>query len=342
MPAFYDEGFVVREPSWHGLENVIFADYPGREEAYVAAGHDFRVTERPLLIPTTVIDHDQDDEPIWDLTSARRANGFKAIMKEMPGHPSDEKLINVTGESYGIVQNDVPWDIIDTLARQPNVKYETGGVLKDGAQLFVTAYLDEPTTITGDDSPTYPFIYATWTHDGSGAIRLGRTNIRIVCANTAAAAELESARAQRDFTFKHTKNVMLRIEDAKLALDGVREAHQEFVDIAEELARQTITEAQREMFVRGLIESPPQHLISDLVQRHIDTARGEVTAILANGSSIADAHRLTGYGLLCAGVEYLDHLRGYRTTGTYVGRTLLRNEPAKAKLVPLIREVIAA
>ncbi|MGH8896339.1 MAG: DUF932 domain-containing protein [Egibacteraceae bacterium] len=342
MPAFYDQGFVVRVPSWHGLENVIFADYPGREEAYVAAGHDFVVTERPLLLPVTVIDHDQDNEPIWDLTSARRVGGFKAIVKEMPGDPSDGKLLNVSSESYGVVQNTVPWDVIDTLVQEPNVKYETGGVLEDGAKLFVTAYLDEPTQVTGDDSPIYPFLYATWSHDGSGAIRVGRTSIRIVCANTAAAAELESARANRDFTFKHTRNVMSRISDAKVAIEGAREGHREFMEIAEDLAIQSVTERQRELFIQGLLPSPPEHLVSDRVMSNIEEARGKLRTVLVSGSTIPDAHRLTAYGLLTGGIEYLDHLRGYRSSSTYLGRTLLRNEPAKAKLLPLIEEVIAA
>jgi phage/plasmid-like protein (TIGR03299 family) len=341
MPAYFEYGFTVREPSWHGLEQTIFADYPGREEAYVAAGHNFSVVERPLVMPTAIIDTDGEGKPVWDLTSGKRVAGWKAISKEMPGDETDGKLICVTNESYGIVQNTVPWDIVDQLVSQPGVKYETGGVLQDGAKLYVTAFLDEPSTVPGDDSPIYPFLYATWSHDGSGAIRVGRTNIRIVCANTAAAAELQSAKANRDFTFKHTRNVMARIEDAKVAIDGVREAHEEFMAIALELAEWKITEAQRELFITQLIPSPPEALISTRVAGNIEEARGKVR-MLFNGPTIPEAHRLTAYGCMTAGLEYLDHLRGYRNSNTYVGRTLLKNEPAKAKLLPLIQEVLQA
>jgi hypothetical protein len=61
-----------------------------------------------------------------------------------------------------------------------------------------------------------------------------------------------------------------------------------------------------------------------------------------SNASIPEAHKLTAYGLRLAGVEYLDHLRGFRNDNTYVGRQLLRQEPAKAKLGRLIEEVVHA
>jgi len=61
-----------------------------------------------------------------------------------------------------------------------------------------------------------------------------------------------------------------------------------------------------------------------------------------DGPTIPEAHRNTAYGLVQAGIEYLDHLRSYRNSDTYLGRTLLRDEPLKRKLVPMVRELAAA
>ena len=60
------------------------------------------------------------------------------------------------------------------------------------------------------------------------------------------------------------------------------------------------------------------------------------------GPTIPDAHKLTGYGLFQAGVEYFDHLRAYRSKESYVKRTLLTNNPAKATLTRTIRELAKA
>ena len=59
-------------------------------------------------------------------------------------------------------------------------------------------------------------------------------------------------------------------------------------------------------------------------------ARAKVRAIF-DGPTIPEAHRNTAYGLVQAGIEYLDHLRSYRNSDTYLGRTLLRDEPLKRK-----------
>jgi hypothetical protein len=60
------------------------------------------------------------------------------------------------------------------------------------------------------------------------------------------------------------------------------------------------------------------------------------------GPTIPEAHNLTAYGLHLAGVEYFDHLRGYRSQDSYVKRTLLSDNPAKANLIKTIRECVAA
>jgi hypothetical protein len=49
--------------------------------------------------------------------------------------------------------------------------------------------------------------------------------------------------------------------------------------------------------------------------------------------------RGSAYGLVQAAGEYLDHARSYRTQDSYLGRTLLRPEPLKAKAVALARRV---
>lgn len=337
MPAYFEQGFFVRKPAWHEL-GVVLQDYPGREEAMKLAGHDFAIVERPIVV---VGKERGPDEPA-PLTidgkgyGAKRADGWKALVHNKTG-----AILNVTRESYGVVQNEVGWDIVDAIVNQPNVRYETGLTLKEGAVCSVLAWLDEPVQIPGDDSPILPFVNVSWTHDGSGAVQARSTSIRTVCWNTQSAAELEGKRLGTEFTFRHTKNVMQRIEDAKMAIRGIRAQHEEYVELARELATTPITTEQRELFVSQFLPLPPEALISDRVAKNVEEARAAVRGIL-RGPTVPEAHRFTAYGLQLAGVEYLDHLRGYRNRETLFGRQLLRNEPAKGKLVKLIREVAAA
>ena len=47
MPAEVEKMFSVRQPTWHGLENLL-TEYPSRAEAQQLAGHEFDVIREPL------------------------------------------------------------------------------------------------------------------------------------------------------------------------------------------------------------------------------------------------------------------------------------------------------
>jgi hypothetical protein len=116
--------------------------------------------------------------------------------------------------------------------------------------------------------------------------------------------------------------------------------------VAEELAAIPVTPNQRDLFVSeiigdkgGLLSMAPA--TSERVKQNIEGERAKVNSLFF-GPTIPDAHKLTGYGLHCAGVEYFDHLRNFRSQESYVRRTLLSDNPAKAALVKTIRELVAA
>lgn len=327
MPAYFEQGFSVREPMWHGL-GVVLDDYPGRDEAMVLAGHDFDVLEEDIfrrfertVYPNQLV-----------TTTFPKVAGFKGLVNSKTG-----ELFHVSKDSYQVVQNGTGWDIADALISEPNVKYETAGTLKGGAVCWVLAYLDEPTNIVGDDSPIYPYACVTWAHDGSGAIQARATAVRVVCWNTLSMSEAESKRSGRNFTFRHTKNVMSRIEEAREVLTGIREQHSAFVELANELATLPVSDRGIRRFIREFIPEPAADITSDRVKANIEEARDEVRAILAGPTTDGIAN--TAWGLVQAGTEYLDHIRGFRSSDTYLGRSILRDESLKAKLVPLARRI---
>lgn len=350
MPAYFQQGFSVREPMWHGLGEVL-DEYPGREEAIVRAGHDFTVVERPFLVPTTSPLSEEDDLPDRylfdgsDYFPADLADGWKALIKMSDRgeeEPTHGQLLHVAKESYGVVQNSVGWDIVDAMIGVEGVRYETGILIGEtGAVCAVLAWLDEPVQIPGDDSEIFPWLNVSWSHDGSSAVSCRPTSIRTVCWNTQSAAEALGKRTDTEFTFRHSKNVMARIEDAKMAIRGVRAAHEEYVELARELAEIEVTEKQRELFVSEFIPMPPEALISERVKGNVEGARAELRSLFAS-KTVPEAHELTAYGLHLAGGEYLDHIRGYRNESTRFNRSILRREPAKAKMTKLIREVANA
>lgn len=323
----FDRMFSVREAPWHydetGDKVIIPDQYLGREESMKLAGHDFSIIE-------------QDVYRMRSFGLRTPLEGWKLLVNDIT-----DEVLHVARDSYTVVQNETCWDIVDAIVNQPNVQYETGGTLRNGAVCWVLARLDEPYLVPGDDSYTLPFVCVTWTHDGTGAIQARSTEVRVVCWNTLSASEALARKGNTNFTFRHTKSVMSRIDEAKALLTGVRNDHSQFRELAEQLASMPVSDTGIKKFVHEFIPEPPADVVSERVRDNIDLARGMVFSLF-DGDTIAPDIRNTAYGLLQAGTEYLDHLRGYRNHSTYLGRTLLREQPLKTKLVPLVRRIATA
>lgn len=163
----------------------------------------------------------------------------------------------------------------------------------------------------------------------------------MVCWNTYNAASLQGDRTGRQFIFRHAGKVADRIEEAKEAIAGLRTETEEWRKLAEELYALPVRTDQVTAFTFQFIPEPPADVISDRVRSNIDRAR-ETFRKLYLESPTTESHRGTALGIVDASVEYLDHVRGYRSSDTYLGRTLLRPEPLKAKAVNLVRQVVGA
>lgn len=325
MPAYFDTGFSVRQPMWHGLGTVL-EDYPESwDEARLAAGLMWEPAVRPVF-------HRQGDE-----------------FTEVPNHrlvvrDDNEDVLGVVSDGYELVSHGAMGEIIEAISEQPNVKFETAGSVRNGAQVWALAYVDEPETVVGDDTETYPFLALLNSHDGTGACKIISTSIRVVCWNTYRAAEMEGARTGRQFVFRHTASVHDRIEEAKAALRGTREQQAEWLALAAELASMPVREPEFLAFTSAFLPSPVEQagaVVSARVAANVERNR-ETFHRLYHESPTTDGHRGTALGLIDAAVEYLDHLRGFRSTDSYLGRTLLRPEPLKAAAVAIAREVCTA
>ncbi len=331
-----DAMYSVREAPWHmGMgTNVLMLDVAPetRMLRIDAAGHGFTVEENDV--------HLRREGPAGELaqptTTFPKVRGWKALTRSDTGD-----ILSVARGSYEVVQNIVGHELFEALSKGAQLDDGTGGTVRNGAVCYLSARVDEPQLVYGDNSPIYPYVVVMWTHDGSGALQARRTSVRPVCWNTISLGEAEARRAGRNFTFRHTKNVLARIEEAKRVIAGAREETNAFVELANELARMPVTDTQREQFVTTFIPKPEAEVISDQVLDNILRERAKVRGIF-DGPTIPEAHRNTAYGLVQAGIEYLDHLRAYRNSDTYLGRTLLRDEPLKKKLVPMVRKLAAA
>lgn len=327
MAHNFETGFVVRKPAWHGLADVL-DDYPSDwTEARKMAGLEWEAVESPVYVEEEVTDDDSVIVPV---------DGFKAIRRDDTGD-----LLSIRADSYEVFPNADLGPLVEALLDEDDVRYETAGVLKGGRKVWVLVKLAEPFEVPGDpNGATLSRLAIQNSHDGSGALRAQRLQTRIVCDNTSHAADREAERHGYEFAFRHTANMSDNVEQAKAALDGLRSDREAYLEWATDLLSLDVDDRQQELFVTEFVPKPAADVVSDRVVSNIEKAREQIRGILASPTTAETAH--TAYGLVQAGIEYLDHVRTFRSAESHFTRSYLRREKAKPKVERIAREAANA
>ena len=381
MSDYFESGFAVREPMWHG-KGLILDDYPTDwDDARRKAGLLWEPIEEKSWVARPVAeivcvgcsrqlgDLHAEGCPVYaqDLSSfSVRGNqtGYSGLVVPSKGggtvfvedveHKqivrSDTKAVLGAGLSqhYQIITHGADAangggsmeQILDAFSNADgHVKFETAGSVKGGRQVWALIYLDEPFQVNGDPSLTIPYIALLNSHDGTGACNVVRTQVRVVCANTYQMALADGKKRGLSYSFGHKGDPGARIEEAKIALSGLRNEVDEYKALAHDLSNLRVSSTNLEEFLTDFIPDPSDEgrPASDRVKNNVEKARDKFREIYSY-SITTDGIRGTGYGLFQAGTEYLDHVRGFRSQDTYLGRSILSADKAKGFLLPMVKE----
>ena len=189
MAANVETMMYVREKPWHGLGTMV-EEAPTSADALRLAGLDWTVDKKNIQV----------------CGGAKIAN-YKANVRS-----SDGAVLGVVTDRYKIVQNVEAFAFTDSLI-DGEVHYETAGSLQGGKKIWLLAKLPD-TEIVGDK--TEPYLCFSNTHDGSGAIRVCMTPIRVVCNNT---LNIALSGARRAWSVRHTGDIQTKLHEARMCLD---------------------------------------------------------------------------------------------------------------------------
>lgn len=154
----------LRQSAWHGLGQIVDAP-PSSAEAIKLAGLDWRVDQQGL---------------------------YRADMDGLPDYRvnvrSDTKnTLGVVSKDYQVLQNHEMFDWFKGLDGFAEITLETAGALGVGETVWVLAYCKGLDLRIGDDvSRAYMLVCNG--HDGTRALTVKPTTVRVVCANTLAMA----------------------------------------------------------------------------------------------------------------------------------------------------------
>ena len=225
MAANFESGFSANGiVPWHGLGEII-QDAPTSEDAIRLAGLDWDVIPKPIY-----------DE------FGRELPGYKVNMRS-----SDNTALGIVTDRYRIVQNSEAFSFTDELLGH-GVRYETAGSLASGKRVWMLARM-ENTTIAEENID--PFLVFTNSHDGTGAIRVAITPVRVVCQNT---LNLALHQASRHWSCVHKGDIQSKLEEARFTLSSAEKYMEALEEEFGELKLKKVTEAQVRNMTEKLLE----------------------------------------------------------------------------------------
>lgn len=309
-----DSMISTREVPWHKLGTVL-EDYPTAQEAKALA-HPWEPVSEPVFAEEPSISEDGDLG-----SSYVEIAGYQAIRRSDNG-----QTLGILPNTYSPIANQTMYDIAEALEGESKgtVQFETGGSLQGGKRVWLMMKLREPLVIRGDEeTATIPYFALQNSHDGSTSFRGQATMTRIVCQNTAQAADIESKMRGTEFRFRHSSKVQDRLDQAHQALAGWRTSIEDYRMFSEQLASEDVTRFQVDAFVRRFFPEPSAagQPVTDRVLANVDDSRNEWKRVYESETNETIRH--TRYGLLQASIEYVQWNRRAHTESTRFRRTVL-------------------
>ena len=275
---------------WHGLGTPV-QESPTSADALKIAGLDWKVEAKPIYTNDGI-----------------KIPGYVANTRD-----SDNSVLGVVTEKYKIVQNEDAFAFTDSLIGG-DVRYETAGSLRNGKSTFLLAKLPD-TKILDDAFGQY--LCFTNTHDGSGAVKVMMTPVRVVCNNT---LNLALNTTKRMWTCKHMGSMKDKLHEAEETLGFAHKYMDNLSVVAERLANVSLRDEEIQAIVAELF--PMDENSSDRTKANMQKAKQEF--MVAYYMPDIAKFRNTAWGLLNATSDWMSHTSPQRNTPTYQERNFER------------------
>lgn len=216
------------EAPWHSLGQRL--DHVATAKEAIEAAHlDWNIVKQPVYVNTP--------------------GGFNLVPNKFALMRQDTKeVFNVLSDRYSPVQNREAFAFFDAVVGQGEAIYHTAGALDGGRKVWILAKLPGDLVVANQDVLERYILLAN-SHDGSQALTMAMTPIRVVCQNTLSVA-LAGAKRESSFYARHTTNVHLKAGQARDILGLAEAYYQLFAQGVERLASKAWNEAQmKEMLV---------------------------------------------------------------------------------------------
>ena len=285
MAANVETMFYVRTAPWHGLGTRV-EEAPSSKAALVLAGLDWNVIQKPIMT--------EDALPI---------PGFKANIRDIDG-----QVLGVVTDRYKVVQNQEAFAFTDELLGE-GVTYETAGSLQNGKRTWILAKLPQKYIISGDE--IIPYLVFMNSHDGTGAIKVAMTPIRVVCQNT---LNLALSTAKRTWSANHTGRIEDRLTEARCDLLYAEKYMGELGRTIDSLNQKKLSDRQVYEYIDALFPLLPD--ASDLQKKNLLRMKEDLKVRYFDASDLQHVGK-NAYRFVNAVSDFATHAKPLRESSNY-------------------------
>ncbi len=235
---YFESGFTVNTPAWHGLGKTL-DNPPTIEQAIIDAGLDWIVEEQPIY------------QQVEDKYIA--IPGHKSLVRS-----TDKKVLGVVSNMYKPLQNQDAFSWFDFLLHENNISLEAAGSLKGGRRVWVIAKINESTLDVDNGDVVNPYLLLSNSHDGSTAVWIYFTAIRVVCWNTlslALSSRYKDEARGKTIRIRHSSSIKEQLSIAQNALDFAKQQFQYSVEEYRRMAKKSISKDLFEDYIGYVLDT---------------------------------------------------------------------------------------
>lgn len=284
MSAEVETMFSALETPWHKLGKVTDGVLTAND-ALVQAELDWKVNLEKLFYVSSQAD-------------TTYLNSYNVPDKYAVVRDSDKSCLGVVGSKYTPVQNRDAFTFMDNIVDSGEAKYETAGSLYNGKLIWILMNIENVEGISKvDGDEIIPYVLLTNSHDGSSALKVVTTPVRVVCSNT---LRIALNRADQSFSVRHTSGINNKVDYARQSLGLVVDYYTEFQKEVEQMINTQVSDDKFMEIVARVFPKPTDEEMEK--PRIASNYKHKIANIESN--YVGELHSGTAWGVLNAFNSY--------------------------------------
>ena len=236
-------------------------------------------------------------------------NGIKVEGYSANVRNTDGRALGIVGSRYQIVQNEEAFNFTDDLIGE-GVTYETAGSFKNGKSIWLLAKMPQKYDILGDE--VTPYIVFINSHDGSGAVRVAMTPIRVICNNM---LNMALRSAKRTWSARHTGAIEVKLQEARQTLKFADEYMKATQQTFEDLYKIKLNEFEVRQVIADIVPIN-EHVMNKTQIDNQEKIRADILYRFKEAPDLKDRES-TGARFIQAVADTVTHIEPFRKTANW-------------------------